>query len=195
MNDEKIHFLEEAARSRRLAARINEPEAVARLFKLAEEYESKAAKKVIPPMSLLRIWMRPARTQYVLSLLLSRRVAAAIHPAHTLGALLVPRLLLSTLVTDDTLVIAVLVVMTASRLRRFSLLLFALLHQQLIAEHLPDDLFGLGFGLLLELAHGWPPHNENGAGGPMFPPIGPKPLTERGCLCLVAALEARFRTM
>jgi hypothetical protein len=43
MSDEKTHFLEEAARCRRLAARINE--AVARLIKLAEEYETKAAKK------------------------------------------------------------------------------------------------------------------------------------------------------
>jgi len=77
-----------------------------------------------------------------------------------------------------------------SRLRRFSLLRLALLHQQLIAEHLADDLLGLGFGFLLELAHGWPPAHENGAGAPMFPAIEPKPLTERGCLYLVAALEA-----
>ena len=45
MSDEKIHFLEEAARCRRLAARINDPVAVTRLIKLAEEYEAKAAKE------------------------------------------------------------------------------------------------------------------------------------------------------
>jgi hypothetical protein len=45
MSEEKIHFLEEAARCRRLAARINDPETVVRLIKLAEEYEAKAAKK------------------------------------------------------------------------------------------------------------------------------------------------------
>ena len=45
MSDEKIHFLEEAARCRRLAARINDPETAARLIKLAEENEAKAAKK------------------------------------------------------------------------------------------------------------------------------------------------------
>jgi hypothetical protein len=44
MSDKKIHLLEGAARCR-LAARINDPEAAARLIKLAEEYEAKAAKK------------------------------------------------------------------------------------------------------------------------------------------------------
>jgi hypothetical protein len=41
----KIQFREDAARCRRLAAGINDPEAVTRLIKLAEEYEAKAAKK------------------------------------------------------------------------------------------------------------------------------------------------------
>lgn len=45
MSDERTHFLEEAARCRRLAARINDPEAVTRLAKLAEEYEAKAEKE------------------------------------------------------------------------------------------------------------------------------------------------------
>jgi hypothetical protein len=83
---------------------------------------------------------------------------------------------LSALVADDALVVAIVVMAIAgrSRLRRLALLLFALLHQQLVSEHLPDELFGLGFGLLLELAHGWPPGKaENGAKAPMFPPIGP----------------------
>ena len=45
MSDEKTHFLEEAARCRRLAARINDTEAVTRLVELAEEYEAKAEKE------------------------------------------------------------------------------------------------------------------------------------------------------
>ena len=45
MSDEKTHFVGEAARCRRLAARINDPEAVIRLTKLAEEYEAKAEKE------------------------------------------------------------------------------------------------------------------------------------------------------
>jgi hypothetical protein len=43
---EKTHFLEEAERCRRLAVRINDPEAVTRL--LAEEYEE-GRKEVRPP--------------------------------------------------------------------------------------------------------------------------------------------------
>ena len=76
------------------------------------------------------------------------------------------------------------VMVTAPRLRRFALLLLALLHQQLISEHLPDDLLGLGFGLLLELAKAGL-LKENEAGAPMFPPSGPRPL-----LATHAALEA-----
>jgi hypothetical protein len=45
MSDEKTHFLEEAARCRRLADRINDPETVTRLIKLAEEHEAKAEKE------------------------------------------------------------------------------------------------------------------------------------------------------
>jgi hypothetical protein len=99
-----------------------------------------------------------------------RRVTAAVHPAHALGALLVARLLLPTLVLDDTLVMTALVMATSLRLRRLSLLLLAFLDQEFISEHLSDDLSGLGFGLLLKLAHGWPPGRENDAGAPMFPP-------------------------
>ena len=73
------------------------------------------------------------------------------------------------------------VMVTAPPLRRFALLLLALLHQQLISEHLPDDLLGLGFGLLLELAKAGL-LKENDAGAPMFPPSGPQPLTGRGRL-------------
>jgi hypothetical protein len=40
MSDEKIHFLEEATRRRRLAAWVNDAEAVAHLIELAEEYIS-----------------------------------------------------------------------------------------------------------------------------------------------------------
>lgn len=37
------HFLRDAVRYRRLAARINDPDAAARFIKLAEEYEAKVA--------------------------------------------------------------------------------------------------------------------------------------------------------
>ena len=45
MSDEKTHFLEKAARCRRLADGINDHETIARLIKLAEEYEAKAEKE------------------------------------------------------------------------------------------------------------------------------------------------------
>jgi hypothetical protein len=94
---------------------------------------------------------RPGHIQRQLTVfLLSRRVTASIHPAHALGALLVAGLLLSTFVTDDALVMAT---DGPFRIGRFSLRLFAFLHQQLIAGHLPDGLFGVRFGFLLELAH------------------------------------------
>jgi hypothetical protein len=46
MSDEKVHHLEQAARCRRLAAQVNDPETVSRLIKLAAEYEARAAKAV-----------------------------------------------------------------------------------------------------------------------------------------------------
>src|SRR6266850_8290213 len=72
---------------------------------------------------------------------------------------------------------AALVMVTESRLRRFSLLLLALLHQQLITEHLADDLLGLGFGFLLELAHGWPPRKRQRRRSTDISSIRPQPLT------------------
>lgn len=43
MSMEKLHLLEQAARCRRLAAQINDPETVSRLIKLAAEYEVRAS--------------------------------------------------------------------------------------------------------------------------------------------------------
>jgi len=43
MNDEKCRFLKKAERCRRIAGSINDAEAIARLIKLAEEYEARAA--------------------------------------------------------------------------------------------------------------------------------------------------------
>jgi hypothetical protein len=83
--------------------------------------------------------------------LLSGRIPTAIHPAHALGALFVPRLLLPTLVADDALIMA-----TVRRLGLgcFSGLFFAVLHQQFIADHLPNDLLCLRFGSVVKSGHG-----------------------------------------
>jgi hypothetical protein len=51
-----------------------------------------------------------------------------------------------------------------SLIPHLTLLLSTFLNQQVIAEHLADDLFGLGFGFLLELAHGWPPGRRTASG-------------------------------
>jgi hypothetical protein len=44
MSDEKTHLLEQAERCRRIARSITDAETIAKLIKLAEEYEACAAK-------------------------------------------------------------------------------------------------------------------------------------------------------
>src|SRR5688572_5111995 len=52
--------------------------------------------------------LRPRRWPFRSLRRLARRVTAPVDPTHVLGALLVARLLLSTLVTDDALIVATL---------------------------------------------------------------------------------------
>jgi hypothetical protein len=93
-----------------------------------------------------------------------RRIAALVHSANLLGAILVTGLFLSAFIANDALVMLLVVadlvvarILTTGgrpRLGCFPQFLLAFLDQQLIAKHLPDDLFGLGFGSRLKFAHG-----------------------------------------
>jgi hypothetical protein len=80
--------------------------------------------------------------------------------------LLVLRLFLPVFIADDTLI------PVAGRRRSFRCL-FELLptfpDQQFVAEHLPNNLFGLGLGLVVEFAHDGLLAEENGISPPMFP--------------------------
>jgi len=83
---------------------------------------------------------------------------------------------LSAFIPDDALIAA-----AGGRfsLSGFSLLLLAFLDQRIIAKHLPDDLFGLSLGFLVELAHGAPPVDEERPQAAMFPHLLAR--THRDC--------------
>src|SRR5712671_3486931 len=105
--------------------------------------------------------------------LLAGRVAAEIDPADTLGALLVLWLLLSALVANNALVRFIgarrLMPGAGGRSFRMMQLLLTFLDQQLIAEHLPDDLPGLRLGFFPEVAHCGLLSGKNGRDAAMFP--------------------------
>jgi hypothetical protein len=131
--------------------------------------------------------------------LLAGRVAAVIDPADTLGALLVLWLLLSALIANNALVrftgarrmrfwhaalqaapltpipgvfrviCTRLMLVAGGRSLRMTQLFLALPDQQLIAEHLPDDLLGLSLGFLPDVTHESLLSGKNGPEAAMFP--------------------------
>jgi hypothetical protein len=96
---------------------------------------------------------------------LTGRVAATIDTADMLGAVPVFRLFLSALIANDALVgfagarwmrlwhTGLKVALIAWLSRRMTRLCLAFTDQQLVAEHLPDDLPGLRLGFFPEMAH------------------------------------------
>jgi len=81
----------------------------------------------------------------------SRRIAASVHPAHSLGSILVNRLLLPAFVAHDALIMTT---VGFFRLGGFPVFFHALLDQLFVTEHLPDDLLCLRFGSVVEFGHG-----------------------------------------
>jgi hypothetical protein len=101
-----------------------------------------------------------------------------------LGALLVLGLLLSALIANDALIgftgtrrmrfrharlNAVLTAMIAGAFIQMMRLFLTFADQQLVANHLPDDLLGLSLGFFPEFAHGSLLSGENGREAAMFP--------------------------
>jgi hypothetical protein len=96
-----------------------------------------------------------------------------IDPADTLGSLLVLWLILSTLIANNALVsfagARLLMPVAGGRSFRMTQLFLTFPDQQLIAEHLPDDLPGLGLGFFPEVAHCGLLSGKNGPDAAMFP--------------------------